>query len=1006
MKAAARVFSIPPTASFLVTLADALLDGRLAPGFPKTGDPLSLARSTIYLPTRRAARELSDIFREKNIVPHPVLRALGDFDEAENLFSGEDADIEAMDLPPNIPPLERQMILSRLILQWAKSLRGQGHDVPTPSSPIDAVHLASELARLLDMLTNEGIEIGELQKLPPLELQQHWERAYEFLKVASDIWPDYLKAAKQMEPAQRRRLMMRSEAARLMNDGRNPVIAAGSTGSVPVTAEFLVAIARHPQGALVLPGLDRDLDEDSWQLVSEGQEPGHPQAAMAALLQKLKITRADVSILDDAQTLRAREKIISEIMRPAATSDAWSKAPVRDHIEDALENLALIEAAHEHEEALAIACLLRETLERDGATAALVTPDRRLARLVASELKRFGLQVDDSAGTPLNVTPAGIFARLAAEAALNAYESASILSLLKHPLCALRQGRADDANGAIERLLFRGFSPGHNFKALSQKFDADLKTESAKRLSAEQRQKARERFGLLHACLKNLTSLLQNPEEQPLKLFLDAHLEALLSCATTRESDGASAFMGCQDGKALLDFFETIGKSQPEHLNVKGADYAALFNTFAAQVPVRPVGFEEPRLRIYGLLEARLVAHGRLVLGGLNEGVWPAASQTDLWLSRTMRANLNLPPPERRLGLSAHDFAQGLGARDVWLTRAQKTGGAPGVPSRFVQRLAAVIGEEQFDKIRGRGQVMLEISRQLDKSNVKESIARPAPSPPLESRPRKLSVTDIEKLLRDPYAIYAQHILQLGPFEPLDACFDARQRGIIIHNILSEFANAVSAGERPHADLLERIAQQNFAPFLEVAEVKAYWWPRFCALMPELVAFEMERREKTSQIMVEAKGKLTFPVLAGTFTLSARADRIEKKNDAYALIDFKTGQMPSKKKIDKSFALQLILQAAMLSHGAFPGIKGASDELIYVHIAKPGELKRLEVDQPDLMAFAQETFAAVRQLIEKFDAGAPYVSRGDSPYAASNGDYAHLARVREWGLSDEEEAGV
>jgi ATP-dependent helicase/nuclease subunit B len=1000
------VFSIPPTVPFLATLADALLAGELVRNFPRTGDPLGIARATIYLPTRRACRELSDIFREKNIVPHPKLCALGEFDESGDLFGDEDAGIGAPDLPPNIPPLERQMILSRLIMAWARGRQANGTQVLTPSSPADALHLAAELMRLLDMLTNEGLEIGSLQKLPPPELQQHWESAYEFLKVASDIWPNYLKTERQMEPAQRRRLMMQAEAARLMDDGNNPVIAAGSTGSVPITAEFLMAIARHPQGALVLPGLDRDLDEDSWQLVAKGEEPGHPQTAMASLLQKLKITRHDVQVIDGNPLLRGREHIISEIMRPAATSDAWSRMPAKDHIDAALENVALIEAAHEHEEALAIACILRETLEQEGATAALVTPDRRLARLVASELKRFGLQVDDSAGAPLNATPAGIFARLVAEAALHAYESAGTLSLLKHPLCALKQDNVDEINGAIERLLFRGFSSAGNFETLQKKFDAGLKTESAKHLSAEQRSEARGRFELLHANLSNFAGILRKPGEQPLKVFLDAHLAALLACAATRESDGISVLAATPDGKALLDFFEMARKAQPEHLPLQGADYPLLFNSFAAQISVRPVQFEEPRLRIYGLLEARLIAHDRLVLGGLNEGVWPQVGQNDLWLSRGMRASLDLPSPERRIGLAAHDFAQGLGAKDVWLTRALKSNGAPGVPSRFVQRLAAVVGEKHFEKIRARGAIMLKISRKLDEASAKESIARPAPSPPFAARPRKLSVTDIEKLLRDPYAIYAQHILQLEPFEPLDKVFDSRQRGLVIHETLSEFAKSVSAGEKPGEALLENIARQRFAPFLDDAEVKAYWWPRFRALIPELVTFEIERRQKASAIATEERGKLTFPVPAGTFTLSARADRIEKKGDVYALIDFKTGQLPQKNRIDKSFALQLTLQAAMLEQGAFGEMKGIADELIYIGLAKPGEIERREVEREDLMAFARETLSAVRQLIEKFDSGAPYTARGDSPYAASSSDYAHLARVREWGLAGEEEAGA
>lgn len=488
---AASIFSIPPTAPFLEKLINSLLAGELIVDFPDASDPLSLARATIYLPTRRACRELSDCFRVRNIVPHPVLRALGDFDESETLFTDESDDFSAPDLPLAIAPLERQVILTRLIMQWVSSEQNAGKPALTPSSPSDAFRLAGELTRLLDMLANEGLGIAALQKLPPLELQQHWESAYEFLKIAGDIWPAYLQAAKQMEPAQRRRALMQAEAARLLENSDYPVIAAGSTGSVPVTAEFLAAIARHPKGALVLPGLDCDLDEESWQLISNGAEPSHPQTALAALLQRLKITRAEVKALDGDSLLRQREHLISEIMRPASTSDAWAKGVPDQQSE--VENIALLEAAHEHEEALAIACLMRETLEIEQASAALVTPDRRLARQVAVELKRFGLQVDDSAGTPLNVTQAGVFARLVAEAALHSYESAGTLSLLQHPLCALKTLREgiNEANGAIERVLFRGFSSGRDYETLLRQFELPQKTESTRRLKAQDREKGR-----------------------------------------------------------------------------------------------------------------------------------------------------------------------------------------------------------------------------------------------------------------------------------------------------------------------------------------------------------------------------------------------------------------------------------------------------------------------------------------------------------------------------------
>lgn len=1002
-----RVFSIPPAENFLHCLTEALTTGRIIPNFPEADDPFRLARAVIFLPTRRACRALKDHLQQQGHVLLPRIRPLGDIDEAGLQLSVEEEDFDTASLPPAIMPLERQLILSRLILKWAKT---EPTARLTPASPADSVYLAGELARLLDMVTNEGLPVSALRDLPPLDLQQHWQSAFNFLQIASEAWPQYLAAANRLEPTERRRRMMQAEAARLSQNPDIPVIAAGSTGSVPVTAEFLAAIARHPRGAVILPGLDRNLDEKSWRII--GGEPvlaSHPQAAMAALLQRFKLGRDDVEHLGEDCDAPVRERVFSEVMRPAETSEEWAVPRfLAQEMNKAMSGVALVEAVNEHEEALAIACIMRETLEDPRATVALATPDRILARRVVAELKRFGIEVDDSAGLPLIETQAGIFARLVAKTASSKCHDIDCLSLLKHPLCRLSQSKNESelANAALERLLFRGICPAQGSESLLQKIEASNRAESACDVLLENRELAKTRLKGFCAAIADFEAALNLPAPQPLSLLLQKHLVALYAFACSPTEDAELLLKSSGDGAVLIEFMAALQEAGDDRIELNGGDYPEFLAAFAATIPVYPIFSGTARAHIYGLLEARLIRHNRLVLGGLNEGIWPAAGQTDLWMSRSMRASLNLPAPERRTGLSAHDFAQATGTRDIWMTRSLKTGGAPSVPSRFVQRLAVVAGDTVFRKMHERGDMALHYARfhNMPSDPLPQPAQRPMPAPIVEVRPRQLSLTEIETLLRDPYSIYARQILKLRALEPVGEEFGACQRGTLLHAILREFVLAIENGAAVSEETLAFIGEYHFRPYLDIAEVRVYWWPRFNALIPELVGFEKKRRKEATKIFTEKKGSLNLALPHGSFTLIARADRIEQKNGSFAIVDFKTGVLPKVKDINAYFALQLSLQAAMLQEGAFQGLKGTVDEALYIGLAKSDQLEERGIEPKDMHIFTQRSLDNVRKVLIKFDQGAPYISKADSPYAPLYSDYTHLARLGEWGLIETAEA--
>ena len=803
-----HVFNIPASAPFLPVLIHALLAGRLVQGFPATRDPLELARATLYLPTRRAARLARAVFLDRvkgDAAVLPRIVAIGDIDEDEFAFAdAATAGLSqaALDLPEAIAPLERRLLLAALILEWANSpeLRGIEGSPLIANTPSAALGLADDLARLIDDMTTRQVGWEKLDRLVPDELDPYWQLSLRFLKIAREAWPQIRAERGAIETAERRDRLIEAEAALLANSDA-PVIAAGSTGSMPATAKLLATIAKLPHGALVLPGLDIDLDDASWQAISGGKADGdapagsHPQFAMQALLARIGIVRGGVVALSAAQS-HGRERLVSEALRPAATTDRWqAHTTMKDFAaaaDKAIASIGMIDAANAEEEALAIAVSMREAFETKGKTAALVTPDRALARRVLAALERWHVPVDDSGGDRLADTGAGVFARLAAEAALGGLEPVTLLALLKHPLLRLGAGKHGNAApiATIEHALLRGPRPRPGSEGLDRAL-------AAFRLNRDQMHHSDSRWLIeddaYDVAAEFITALgaafapLENMKRpHPLAQFAAAHRVVIAALST--DAEGKLAAFNENDDAAPARALDDIADSpSAASLVVAKGDYAELFHATIADRVVRRPELHDVRLRIFGPLEARLQTVDRLVLGGLNEGTWPGETQNDPWLSRPMRAALGLDPPERRIGLAAHDFAQALGANEVVLSRAGKVGGAPTVTSRFVQRLAAVAGNERWTAAVARGETILALARKLDRPAKVRPTGQPKPKPPREARPARLSVTEIEHWLRDPYTIYAKHVLRLQPLDAVDTPPGARDRGTTIHAAVGDF---------------------------------------------------------------------------------------------------------------------------------------------------------------------------------------------------------------------------
>jgi ATP-dependent helicase/nuclease subunit B len=1035
-----RVLSVPSSVPFLRTVVAALLDGRLVKGFEARKEPERLTQATLYLPTRRAGRLVCDIFLEelgRQAVLLPRIVALGDIDEDELAFAEEDESYggtAALELPPKLGELQRRLTLAHLVAAWAKSSATAPLVVGGAASTLA---LAGDLARLMDDMVTRGVGWDALDGLVPVALDEYWQYSLDFLKIARNAWPAYLAEIGRIEPAERRDRLIDAEAKRLAARNAGPVIAAGSTGSMPATAKFLHMIAQLSQGAVILPGLDTDLDEESWRSIggkrndeghfTEHPASSHPQYAMHALLDRLGINRGDVEILKPPAP-DGRDVLLSEAMRPSDATAQWhdrlKKPEIAEHIASGMKNLAVIEAPNPEMEALAIAIAMREAAHLQK-SAALVTPDRALARRVMAALSRWNLDFDDSGGDALTETSAGVFARLAAEAVAKGLEPPTLLALLKHPLCRLgtAAGGNRSAIEALELALLRGTRPQAGTKGLREDF-ARFRDELAKyrkkevsslhgseqrtRLKDSELDRVQSLIAALHAALAPMEGL-SSTRAFDFSEIAARHREALI--ALSEDADGIAAAFEEQEGLALAAAFDDlIGEQKQSGLSVALPDYPEVFQTAFADRAVRRPEKPGARLHIYGPLESRLMQTDRVIVGGLIEGVWPPASRTDPWLSRPMRHELGLDLPERRIGLSAHDFAQLVGTEDVILSHSAKAGGAPAVASRFLHRLEAVAGEARWEAAKQAGEQYVRFALALDEPDEVKPVARPAPTPPRATRPLKLSVTAIEDWLRDPYTIYAKHILKLEALDPVDMPLSAADRGSAIHNAIGEFTkNFARDLPADPVGTLREIGMTHFAPLMERPEARALWWPRFQRIIRWFSEWEAARRANIAAIDAEIRGEIPIRLDNGrTFYLSARADRIERRADGgFVILDYKTGAPPTGKQVRLGLSPQLTLEAAILRAGGFEGIGADSsvDELAYVRISgnnPPGEHKALELKIKNETAqspddAADYALAQLAGLIRKFENEAePYRSMNLPMWTNRYGSYDDLARIKEW----------
>jgi ATP-dependent helicase/nuclease subunit B len=1025
---AAGVYTVASDQPFLAAVARGVL-ARLG------DDPLRLSDLTILVPNRDTGFQLKQAFMEQlggrpGIMPR--IDAPGDIDDGYLSLRMADNQVLSqalMDIPPPVTRLERQLILATEIMK-----------IPGMASSLQkAVKLGGELGNFLDELQSNNIQLRDIDRLVPPEFKKQWGATAEFLKIITDAWPKKLQEMGQVDPEEHRNALIQIQAAHWqMSPPKKPVIAVGFSDTDPATLSLLKAVIGTPGGAVVLPGVDLGLDDKSWDVMTSV----HPQYAFKKILTAMDASRKDIKTLEGAPsvpqharandpelTSRERQKLLREAMRPAGTAEGWShlkaqkkpqtrvaklSAPANDDktiSPAALNGMDLVTCGSPQEEASVIALKMRETLEVSGRTAMLVTADRSLARRVSARLKYWDINVDDGAGLSLADTSAGVYLVASAHMATEEWSPVPLLEALKHPLATLGESKADfrEKLAAIEDMVLHGPRPGAGAEGIKNMLAAAFNRQSRRpdqTLSAEElatKQAELTAFvDRIDAAGKSFFDMVAAGKPQPFAQYLDAHIRFAEALAAEGKKKGADRIWRGDDGVKAARFLTQLKDAAARLPDVTGRDYVDVLQGLMRDVTVQPTSRPHPQLKIVTPEQAVLQKADVVIIGGINDDVWPRKAAENPWLSPDMIKKLGLREAEESIGRGAHQFVQMASNPNVLLSRSVRSGDAPTVSSPFLTRLMMVLkGAGIESAIESRDQLR-DIHAAMHTPAEVTPIDPPAPTPPVSARPKKLPVTAVESLMRDPYTVYAKYVLKIRPRDPLDASPSVSEKGIFTHDALDEFVKKYPDKLPDNAlEELLKIGEETFKARMNNPTVQSFWWPRFERIAKWFVKFESERRELSRTVGTEVNGKLEIDLGNGdVFTLTAIADRIDRDSeDQLQIIDYKTGSVPLQKAVGLGFSPQLTLEALIAFTGGFKGIDaGDVGSLQYWKLSGGRPAAEVTEVRGDVKKLVGEAREGIENLMKAFnDPKTPYLSNPRPEWAPRYQNYEHLSRSGEWG---------
>lgn len=933
--------------------------------------PDKLSELVFLLPNRRACQSLTSAFvRQKGKIPTilPRIVPIADVEEDEVFLSGSTEVLSS--LSPVISKMERTLLLTCLIMQKPAEYGVK------QISLAQSYSLAENLSELIDLAYNENLDFSQIKNIVPTEFAEHWQETLKLLDVIIQYWPQILQERGVVDSIDRRNKLLQAEINLWKKELKDQkIIIAGTTAAFPILKELVKTVINMPNGEVYLYGVDKYLEDSTWNKIDEN----HPQYEIKELLDYLQINRNLISDINN-QKITPREQFVSEIMRPAETSSLWRQLLINPISDDALKNIHFVNCDDIRQEAQAIALIIRHNLEVPEKTTALVTSDRNLSRRVIAELKKWEIIADDSAGQPLSLTPIGIYLRLIINVLIENFSQKSILTLLKHPFTSCSMERSE-----YKKLIY-------NIEVLWRK-EISL---------SEEQQKFLDSF---YSTFKSLIDLYQTPKISLKSIFIE-HIKVAETLANTPNKSGEKIIWRKEAGKIAGKFVSEFLANCEIMNNISPNDYLPFLEKMLIEQNVRTNYGMHPRVKILGPIEARLAHYDTIIIGEVNEGTWPKIPNADLWMSRPMKKQFGFPLPERSIGVMASDFAHLLHSPEVFLTRADRIDGTPTNKSRWWLRFETVLSANYNENKECYAHLYDTRysfwAKNLERATQIKKITPPCPTPDVSMRPRKLSASNFEKLMRDPYTIFAKYILKLYPLEELDKNLESRDFGNLFHKIIEDFNNKHKEGYPENAkDEILKLGENLFFAKKISPEIRAFWWSKFVKMVDWIVKTETTYRQDIKIIHNEIEGNIKFIAPAGEFMITAKADRVDETIDGKVnIIDYKTGNTRSKSEIITGMAPQLSIEGLIAQNGGFSDVKGMPIKSLRNWKLGTKEVLLNEQESQKSMEVIKER---IQSLISLFDfKSTAYLAKPNPSEAPEYSDYDHLSRYLEWSVKDEE----